>query len=168
MIQIAADMDPQVVPLAWLVGRWEGAGVGDYPTIDAFRFGQSLEVSYVPEKPFLVHESRSWYLDDDGNIGRALARETGYWRPQPDGQVELLLAHPTGIVEVWIGEITGTRVELRTDAVARTSTAKPYVAGHRLYGLIEGGDLGYVFEMAAMDQALQPHLSAQLKPPRAR
>jgi hypothetical protein len=73
------------------------------------------------------------------------------------------LAHPTGIAEIWIGEVTERRVELRTDAVVRTATAKPYTAGHRLYGHIDGGDLGFVFEMAAMGHSMQPHLSAQLK-----
>lgn len=161
---IRADLPAELVSLGWLVGHWEGAGVGDYPTIESFRFGQRLEVDYVPGKPYLVHTSTSWLLDDDGGLVRQLARETGYWRPQPDGSLEVVLAHPTGIAEVWLGAVTGRRAELRTDAVVRTASATPYTAGHRLYGLIDGGDLGFVFEMAAMGQALQPHLSAQLMP----
>lgn len=163
-MEIPTDLPTELVPLAWLVGHWEGAGVGDYPTIDAFRFGQRLEFDYVPGKPYLIHAGTSWLLDDDGNLVRPLARETGYWRPQPDGTVEITMAHPTGIIEIWHGTITGRRVELGTDAVARTATAKPYTAGHRLYGVIDGGDLGFVFEMAAMGQPLQAHLSAQLRP----
>jgi hypothetical protein len=46
--------------------------------------------------------------------------------------------------------------------VARTESAKPYAAGHRLYGLVES-DLMYAFDMAAMDLPLQSHVSAQLK-----
>lgn len=161
---IPADLPPALAPLTWLVGHWEGAGVGDYPTIEPFRFGQRLELDYVPGKPYLVHASTSWLLDDDGNLVRPLARETGYWRPQPDGSLEVVLAHPTGFAELWLGDLTGRRAELRTDAVIRTASAKPYTAGHRLYGLLGSGDLGFVFEMAAMGQPLQPHLSAQLKP----
>lgn len=164
MLTIPAGLPPELVPLAWLVGHWEGAGVGDYPTIESFRFGQRLELDVVPGKPYLVHSSTSWLLDENGLLVRQLARETGYWRPQPDGSLEVVLAHPTGIAEVWLGAVTGRRAELRTDAVVRTASAKPYTAGHRLYGLIDGGDLGFVFEMAAMGSSLRPHLSAQLKP----
>ena len=91
---------------------------------------------------------------------RPLAQETGYWRPQPDGSSRSLLAHPTGFVEIWVGEADGAKIELRTDVVARTETAKDYTAGHRLYGLVEG-DLLWAFDMAAVGQPLQPHLSAR-------
>jgi hypothetical protein len=79
-----------------------------------------------------------------------------------------MLAHPTGIVEIYLGEITGTRIEMATDVVARTATAKEVTAGHRLYGLVGSGgpadqDLAYAYDMAAVGQELQPHLSAQLK-----
>lgn len=161
-MEISADMDPAVLPLAFLVGTWAGAGVGDYPTIEAFRFGQEITFAAPPHKPFLEYRSRSWLLDDDGNQIRPLAIETGFWRPQPGGGIEVVLSHPTGISEIWDGEIDGAKVELRTDVVARTATAKEYTAGHRLYGLVNG-DLMWVFEMAAMGHPLQPHLSAQLK-----
>ena len=54
------------------------------------------------------------------------------------------------------------RFEITTDAVVRTASAKEYVGGKRLYGYVEG-DLLYAFDMAAMDQELQPHTHAQLK-----
>ncbi|HYS30997.1 MAG TPA: FABP family protein, partial [Streptosporangiaceae bacterium] len=56
----------------------------------------------------------------------------------------------------------GTKIEMATDAVARTATAKAVTAGKRLYGLV-GTDLAYAYDMAAVGQPLQPHLSAQLK-----
>jgi hypothetical protein len=160
--KISEDTHPSVLPLAFLIGTWAGAGVGDYPTIEAFRFGQEVTFTAPPGKPFLAYSSQSWLLDDDGNQVRPLASETGYWRPQPDKSIEVVLSHPTGIAEIWVGSIDGAKVELRTDVVVRTATAKEYTAGHRLYGQVQG-DLMWVFEMAAMGQKLQPHLSAQLK-----
>ena len=88
--------------------------------------------------------------------------ECGFWRPQPEGGLEVVLAHPTGITEIYLGRITGTKIEMATDAVVRTATAKEVTAGKRLYGMI-GGDLGWAYDMAAVGQPLQSHLSAQLK-----
>ncbi len=152
---------PDLSPLTFLIGRWQGAGVVGYPTIDSRRFGQEITFSHNG-KPFLAYSSRTWLLEEDGTLGRPLATETGFWRPQADSRVELLLAHPTGITEIYLGEVTGTRVELSTDVVARTSSAKEVTAGHRLYGLV-GTDLAYAFDLAAVGHPLQPHLSAQLK-----
>ena len=53
-------------------------------------------------------------------------------------------------------------VSPRADAVVRTSTAKEVTAGKRLYGLI-GADLGWAYDLAAVGQPLQSHVSAQLK-----
>jgi hypothetical protein len=155
------ELHPDLEPLKFLLGDWEGAGVGGYPTIESFRFGQEISFRHIG-KPYLIYTSRTWRLDDEGNLGEPLAQESGYWRAHSGGRVELLLAHPTGIAEIYIGDVTSTRVELRTDVVARTETAKEYTAGHRLYGLI-GEDLGYAYDMAAEGQSLQSHLSAQLK-----
>ncbi|HUD35711.1 MAG TPA: FABP family protein [Streptosporangiaceae bacterium] len=152
---------PAIAPLAFLLGWWEGAGVVGYPTIESVNFGQELSFSHNG-KPFLIYSSRTWLLEADGTIGRPLAMEVGFWRPQPDNQVEVLLTHPTGISEVYVGHIDGTKIELVTDAVIRTATAKEVTAGKRLYGLI-GADLGYAYDMAAVGQPLQPHVSAQLK-----
>lgn len=159
-MELRPDLPTELVPVAWLLGTWRGVGVGGYPTIEDFRFSQEVTFSEVG-KPFLHYLSRSWLLDDDGHEVRPLAQETGYWRPQPDGALEVLLAHPTGFVEIWLGEVDGARVELHTDVVARTETAKVYTAGHRLYGLVDG-DLLWAYDMAAVDQPLQPHLSAKL------
>ena len=154
---------PDLEALSFLLGRWEGAGIGGYPTIESFRFGQEISFTHNG-KPFLIYTSRTWRLDDEGQIGPPLGTESGYWRPRPDRQVEVMLAHPTGIVEIYLGEISGTRVEMATDVVARTATAKEVTAGHRLYGLVgPGQDLAYAYDMAAVGQELQPHLSAQLK-----
>jgi len=162
VIEIPSDLHADSVPLAWLLGRWEGAGVGDYPTIEAFRFGQEVTFSYVPGKAFLIYNSRSWILDDDGKLVRPAASEVGYWRPQPGGDVEVLLAHPTGFVEIYLGSVEPAKVEIATRGVLKTETAKDYRTGHRLYGLVNGR-LMYVYEMAAMGHELQPHLSAELQ-----
>ncbi|WP_345558411.1 FABP family protein [Nonomuraea rosea] len=155
------EVHPDLEPIAFLLGRWEGAGVGGYPTIESFNFGQEIEFGHNG-KPFLSYVSRTWLLDQDGNRVRPLATESGYWRPQPGRQVEVVLAHPTGVVEIYVGEVVFHKIELRTDVVARTATAKEYTAGHRLYGLVKG-NLMWAYEMAAVGHPLTDHMSAELK-----
>ncbi len=150
-----------LAPVSFLLGRWEGAGVVGYPTIESARFGQEITFSQNG-KPYVIYSSQTWLLDEQGQTGRPLAMETGFWRPLPDRQLEVLIVHPTGISELYLGEVTGTKIELATDAVLRTATAKEVIAGHRLYGLVEG-DLAYAYDMAAMGQPLQAHASARLK-----
>ncbi len=147
--------------LSFLVGTWRGLGVVGYPTITEQRYEQ--EVTFAHDgRPFLEYCSRSWIIDDDGRRVKPSARESGWWRPGAEPRdVEVLLAHPTGIVEVYVGEVVFHKIELRTDVVARTQTAKAVTALHRLYGLVEG-DLAYAIDLAAVDQRLQPHLSARL------
>lgn len=152
----APDLHPELALLAFLLGTWSGEGVGGYPTIESFAFGQQVTFSHYG-KPVLEYTSRSWAVAD----GRPLARESGWWRLRPGGHLEVLLAHPMGVAEVWLGTVTGTKVELGTDVVARTPAAVEVTAGRRLYGLVDE-ELMWAYDMAAVGQPLQPHLSARL------
>jgi hypothetical protein len=145
-----------LAPLAFLIGTWRGEGVGGYPTMESFRYGEEVTFRHNG-KPFLAYTQRTWSLDDD----RPLHSETGYWRPQPDGRVEVVLAHPTGVVEIYYGTVDGERIEIATDVVARTTSAKEVTALKRLYGLVSG-KLMYAVDMAAVGQSMQSHLSATL------
>ena len=158
----APDLHERLEPLSFLVGTWRGLGVVGYPTIEEQRYEQEVVFAH-DGRPFLEYSSRSWLLDADGRRTKPSAREVGWWRPGKEPRdVEVLLAHPTGIVEVYVGEVVFRKIELRTDVVARTETAKPVNALHRLYGMVEE-DLAYAIDMAAVEQGLQPHLSARLQ-----
>lgn len=160
------DLHPALLGLLPFVGVWRGRGGGEYPTIEGFGYAQEIRFSH-DGRPFLYYESRAWLLEDDGTPIRPAHREVGWWRAvqRPDGkaadEVEVLLSSPTGIMELYLGRIGNLQVELATDAVVRTVTAKEVTAGQRLYGIVDGALL-YAQEMAAVGQPLQPHLSAKL------
>jgi hypothetical protein len=154
--QAGPPLHPEVAPLAGLVGTWRGEGAGEYPTISPFRYGEEVRFWHVG-KPFLAYAQRTWSLED----GRPLHAESGYWRAKPGGAVEVVLAHPTGIVEVLEGRLDGGRMELASTTVATTSTAKEVTALRRRFEL-DGDTLGYTVAMAAVGQPLQHHLAATL------
>lgn len=162
MLTIDENLHPDIAPLAWLIGRWEGAGVVGYPTMEeSANFGQELVVEH-DGRPFLSWTSRTWILDESGQKVRPSASESGYWRAAGEGEVELLLAHPTGIVEMYYGMVEPARIQVRTDSVVRSPSAKEYTAAARMYGLV-GGNLMWVMDMAAMGETTTSHVSAELK-----
>jgi hypothetical protein len=160
-VELTADLPAELVPVAWLIGSWAGAGVGGHPAPEEYRFGQELEVSH-DGRGFLAWDSRTWRLDDDGERGEPLSRESGYWRPQADGALEVVLAHAEGYAEVYLGRVEGPRIDLQTDLVARTESAAEYAAGRRLYGLVEG-DLAWAYDVAARGEPMQASMSARLR-----
>ena len=161
MFTLDPTIHPDIAPLAWLVGRWEGAGVLGYPTIESANFGQEVVVTH-DGRPFLRWESQSWILDEQGEKVRPAATEMGFWRPGGEGEVELLLTHPTGILEMYYGSVEPGRIQLQTDGVIRSPHAVEYNAAQRMYGLVES-NLMWVMDMAAVGTPMTSHLSAELK-----
>lgn len=162
MFILDVDLPERLRPLAWLVGRWEGVGVVGYPTIESVNFGQEVVCSH-DGRGFLEWSSHTWLLDNEtGERVRPLATELGFWRPNEDGsEVELLLAHPTGVLEMLYGPIEPAKLILSTDSVVRSPLAKEYNAATRHYGLVDS-KLLWVMDMAAVEQPLQSHISATL------
>jgi hypothetical protein len=125
----------------------------------------------------LVTETGYWRLSrppTEGDPGPGMLPGTG---PRPfstaasvevlrnagDGfDVEVSVVHPTGVSELYLGRVKGPRVDLATDAVLRTASAKEYSAATRMYGLVEG-DLLWAWDIAALGQELKTHASARLR-----
>lgn len=80
-----------------------------------------------------------------------------------DGRVEALITQPTGIAEISVGNAAEGVIELATDQVALTPTAKNVIATRRRYTLIDEDTLDFIHDLAAVDQPLQHHLTAQLR-----
>ena len=152
-------MHPDVEPIAFLIGTWRGQGRGVYPTITEFDYGEEVRFGTVPGKPFLTYSQRTWALDDQ----RPLHAETGYWRPKPDGRLEVVLAHPTGISEIEEGTLAGTTVELTATSIGLAATAKEVKGVARRFELVEPDVLRYEVQLAAAGQPLQGHLTAELR-----
>jgi hypothetical protein len=149
---------PDLDPIAFLLGIWRGEGEGVYPTITDFAYGEEIRFSEVG-KPFLAYTQRTWALDD----GRPLHAEAGYWRPQPGGRLEVVLAHPTGITEIQEGTVGYGRIELVATAIGRTTSAKEVAGLTRTFERTDPDTLRYQVGMAAAGQPLQVHLTAELR-----
>jgi hypothetical protein len=92
----------------------------------------------------------------------ATAESVEALRNSADGfDLEVSLVHPDGVIELYLGQIKGPRIDLATDAVMRTAGAKDYAAATRLYGLVED-HLLWAWDIAALGQDLRTHASGRL------
>lgn len=194
--ELDPNLSPELVPLAWLVGSWEGTGVAGYGDVPSTRFFQHVDFTAPQGATFLHYTAQSWAADEGGNATDLLSAETGFWQlvrpredhdagpgllavtaPNPyttaesveslrnddgDFDLEVSIVQPNGIVELYTGRVAGARIDLATDVVARTKTAKDYRASTRMYGLVKG-ELLWAWDMAALGRELGTHASAQLK-----
>ncbi|MDO5677823.1 MAG: FABP family protein [Propionibacteriaceae bacterium] len=152
------DLHPALKPLEALIGIWEGAGQGEYPSIKGFDYIEEISFTNIG-KPFLEYRQRTWKADNT-----LMHVESGYLRvPAPD-RVEFVLAQPTGQSELLEGRLESSDGEIRIFAEGRimnTSTAKQVDATARSYALV-GDALKTSFDMAAVGYPIQRHLTANL------
>ncbi|GAB1694734.1 FABP family protein [Krasilnikovia sp. M28-CT-15] len=165
-LRAGPDLHPALLGLLPFIGLWRGRGQGGFPGVEDFNFAQEIRISH-DGRPFLLYESRAWILDGDSQAVRMANREVGWWRPVTTSEgratddMEATMCTPTGIMELYLGKVTGTRLEMEADAIVRSPTAKEVTAGHRLFGIVEGALL-YAQEVAAEGRGLEPHMSARL------
>lgn len=152
-----APLHKGVERVSFLLGTWRGEGKGRYPTIDDFTYGEELRF-WHDGRPLLFYASRTWNLESQA----PMHSESGFWRPQRDGTIELVLAHTFGCVEIQEGSVNGTRIETRSKHVVSTTSAKEVAGLSRVYS-VDGDALSYEIEMAFGDHHLQNHLSGNLQ-----
>jgi len=132
-------LDEALTPLATESGYWHlsrNLGPGDP--------GPAM-LPGVGERPFQTAESVETLRNEAGGF-----------------DIEVSLIHPGGVHELYLGRVKGPRVDVATDAVMRSATAKEYAAATRMYGLVDGALL-WAWDIAALGQDLRTHASGRLE-----
>lgn len=152
-------MHPDLEPLAFLLGTWQGTGEGEYPTIDPFSYAETVWFEAGPGKPWISYRQATRRMGGDGE---PLHAEFGYLRALGGDRLELVVAQPTGIAEVHSGTLDGGRLAFTGGRVMGSATAKEVAAVERVID-VEGDVLTYRMAMAAVGVPLTHHLAARLE-----
>jgi hypothetical protein len=161
-LRTGVPLHDDLLALLPLVGVWQGAGTGRKPSDGSeFRFGQRVSFAHDGRR-FLVYESRSWLLDEDGGFIRPALREGGFWRPGPgEDDFEVTVAAMTGLTEVFTGVAGDLQWQLTSQTVTGTPTAAPVQAEQRFYA-VQADQLLYATELQLPGGGFEPHLNASL------
>lgn len=155
------DLHEKLQPFEYLLGTWSGQGRGFYPTIKDFEYTETVTFDATPGKPFFRYEQKT--VGPNG----PMHTELGFLRVVGDGQLEFILAQPTGQTEVLEGHVEEDEYFLYfkfgPSSVLNSATAKSVDVTARSYTL--NGDRTEMttrFDMGAAGQRAQQHLESTL------
>ncbi|MEY3407601.1 MAG: hypothetical protein RL038_662 [Actinomycetota bacterium] len=165
-----AGVRREIAHLSWLVGSWTGFGVGDSKTPEPYRYEEIVEFA-SDGRDFLEYRSVMWLVDDEGNRIAPGRTESGFFRGLADNHVEAFIAHPTGLVEVSMGQVVVAGLEnavitdgslvLRAALLRNTETGEALDASTRMFRLREGR-LFVAHDKAAPGESERNHYAIEL------
>lgn len=185
MFNLHPTLAPETYPFAWMVDRWVGGGVLEYENIEAAAYVHELAIENTDGGPYLRFESRIWLAAEPAGIvdkeesgattygkltkERLWSVSTGYLRVNPnvakraDGSsaVEAMVSSPAGTARLWVGLVNGPRLQMVTDAVARSASGADFTSAKLMAGNV-ASDLFYAYDMEAFGSELRPYLAGRL------
>jgi hypothetical protein len=191
--QFPDGLPPEVYPLAWIVGAWQGEGTIGYGPIEPGRVRQEL-VFTAADGPYLAYSARTWLApdrdnpDSGGAAGAAKAtgtqglaarsdaaggalwhQEAGFWRVRP-GPAR---TDPPFEVEVLISDAAGYQslylgevdaARVRLGTDAMVRTASaPAISAATRMYGLVGGELLWAWDIAGFGQPRGSYMAVQLR-----
>ncbi|MEO9483986.1 MAG: FABP family protein [Ekhidna sp.] len=160
-----------IKPLTCLKGTWEGGGRAVFPTHDEFAYEDIMRFKLIErafdKEPLIHFEEIAWVV----NKGERAFKhwETGYFKPEPDGSIQLYVCHNTGRIEVTYGTLksvdSGTKsleMVFISESIRNDKGTKVALSSRREF-LLNDDTLVYRVEMSTKEVPdMTHHLSAEL------
>jgi hypothetical protein len=129
-----------------------------WDAVPPFRYRESLTIESVPERALLRLTQRTT-VGDSTELSHS---EVGYLRLLPELQLELVVAVPSGYVEVHTGKLEGGVMDLTPQTLAGTPSARPVRVVRRRMELADG-ILHSTVGIALHDEEVAPHVESWLR-----
>lgn len=139
--------------MAFLIGEWRGEGKGLWG--NGFTFHDHVRFAH-DGRPVLLYQQQTAAPD-----GRPSHGESGYFVVQPDGEIHVTLAEPSGITEVLVGRVIGTELSLASTEIGHTPTTDNVTVVRRRLRLEEGTLVAEV-DIAVNDEPIAEHTMSSL------
>ena len=89
--------------LIYLVGKWQGIGYAEYPTIQPVEYREEL-IFTINNKDSVIHfEQRTWILSSDKRNNEPIFWESGFLIDKGKGLFEMVSAQKSGRMEILRG-----------------------------------------------------------------
>ena len=158
-------------PLTWLKGIWLGEGKASFPTHKAYDYANEMKFRYMEnafeQEPLIHLEEIAWVLKDQERKFKHW--ETGYFKPDGNGSIQLYLCHNTGRIEITYGSFLVVnpkerlfKIEFNSQSIRNDVGTKTALQSRRELSY-EDGMLNYTLEMSTSDvPEMTHHLSAEM------
>jgi hypothetical protein len=171
VFNIPDNLPRELYPLSWLLGEWKGGGLIEYVSeknpIKPTEFEQTIT---------FTHDTNATYLTYDNVISSGddiWSHETGFWMLSQKGideaknknnskfEIEVVTSNAAGWVTLFVGVIGNARIDIASDAMARTPHSFEVSGIKRMYGLVDQ-KLLWAEDIIAFGEPLKSYASGTL------
>ena len=150
------QLHPSLQVIGWLLGRWEGQGVGLWSTESPFHFLDHMVFSH-DGRPRVLYEQRT-----TGPDGGPSHLELGFITPADDGTYHFTVASPIGITEVLVGDLSGTALQFSSVDVGHAPSTDDVTSIRRRLALDLDGALTAEVAIGVNGEEAAPHTESHL------
>lgn len=151
--------------LDFLIGKWEGTGYAEYPTIDPVEYSETLMISNNSKNPVLHYEQKTFITKPVERKGEPIFWESGFIIDDGNGLFRMVNTQVSGRIEILKGQAQTTsegKIELGLESSSIINDDKLIRSGRKL--IFSKDQIEYEVNMSTTKNFVyRKHLSAKLK-----
>ncbi len=157
-------MDITIIDLTSLVGKWQGIGYAEYPTIMPMEYREETIFTNNNKDAVIHFEQRTWILSSGNKNNEPIFWESGFLIDKGKGLCEIVSAQKSGRMEILRGtaqRMNDTTIQLPLASVSIHNDERMIRSG-RIYTFAKNV-LHYELTMSTTaNPSYQRHLSGRL------